>query len=454
MGGARSEVADDDDARADGGRDLDGPEHQAHLDAPGPAQRGQRPLREGPGARAGDGGAGGRDAADDRAVRRARSPGTIDVGGPRARPPLRLRDARVTALLGVADPRERRREILRALGFGTARPATGSTSTVPHWRRNDVTREADLVEEVARIDGARALPATLPRARGAAGRLTAAQRRRRRAEDALVGRGLLRGRGLELHRARARRPPAARRRRPAARASWRSRTRWPRPVGPAHDAARVAARRRRAQPSRAGADLALFESGAVYRAEGRADAAEHHAARRAARRALGPPRGAASRRPAPTSSPPRRCSEAVLETLRVEPDVEPASRSCIPGARAVSSTAARRGLARRGAPARRRALGPRGAGRGVRDRPRTRRSPHAPRRALRDLTIVPVRAPGPRLSVPAATPPPRCSPSRARAGGELLWARSRSSTSTGRAGGRGPDVAGAALSASARPTAR
>ena len=61
---------------------------------------------------------------------------------------------------------------------------------MPALRRDDVTREIDLIEEVARIDGLERLPATLPARRGAAGRLTHAQRVRRAAEDALVGRGL------------------------------------------------------------------------------------------------------------------------------------------------------------------------------------------------------------------------------------------------------------------------
>jgi phenylalanyl-tRNA synthetase beta chain len=60
----------------------------------------------------------------------------------------------------------------------------------PPFRRNDVYREADLVEEVARIDGLEKLPATLPARRGSAGRLTTNQRLRRRAVDALVGRGM------------------------------------------------------------------------------------------------------------------------------------------------------------------------------------------------------------------------------------------------------------------------
>ena len=66
----------------------------------------------------------------------------------------------------------------------------GLDVTVPHWRRNDVTREADLVEEVGRIWGYEKLPITLPSRRGVSGRLEPAQRLRRRAEDALVGAGV------------------------------------------------------------------------------------------------------------------------------------------------------------------------------------------------------------------------------------------------------------------------
>jgi phenylalanyl-tRNA synthetase beta chain len=62
--------------------------------------------------------------------------------------------------------------------------------TVPAHRRNDVTREADVVEEIARLLVLEDLPATLPSRRGASGRLSIAQRARRRAEDALVGAGL------------------------------------------------------------------------------------------------------------------------------------------------------------------------------------------------------------------------------------------------------------------------
>jgi phenylalanyl-tRNA synthetase beta chain len=118
--------------------------------------------------------------------------GTIDVGPfaehPWPTPTIRLREARVAGILGLAIPRDRQREILTRLGFGTADAPDGLDVTVPGFRRNDVTREVDLIEEVGRFELDQ-LPATLPKRRGAAGRLTAEQRLRRRAVDAVVGRG-------------------------------------------------------------------------------------------------------------------------------------------------------------------------------------------------------------------------------------------------------------------------
>ena len=118
-------------------------------------------------------------------------PGTIDIGGEGPPPPaIGLREARVRAILGIEVPRARQAQILSALDFHTAEVDDGLQATPPPVRREDVTREIDLIEEVARIDGLERLPVTLPARRGAAGRLTHAQRVRRAAEDALVGRGL------------------------------------------------------------------------------------------------------------------------------------------------------------------------------------------------------------------------------------------------------------------------
>jgi phenylalanyl-tRNA synthetase beta chain len=125
-------------------------------------------------------------------------PGTIDLAWVRTpSPTIRLREDRVRAILGMGVPRARQAEILKALDFETIDvpdpPCGGQAGldvTVPPVRRNDVTREADLIEEVARIHGLQTLPASLPARRGAYGRLSPEQRMRRRAVDALVGRGL------------------------------------------------------------------------------------------------------------------------------------------------------------------------------------------------------------------------------------------------------------------------
>jgi phenylalanyl-tRNA synthetase beta chain len=118
-------------------------------------------------------------------------PGTIDTA-PDSAPPqtIRLREQRVQAILGMPVARTRQAEILRALDFQVVEAdGAGLEVTVPPVRREDVTREADLIEEVARIHGLDALPATLPARRGAYGRLSPLQQLRRRAADALVGRG-------------------------------------------------------------------------------------------------------------------------------------------------------------------------------------------------------------------------------------------------------------------------
>jgi phenylalanyl-tRNA synthetase beta chain len=118
-------------------------------------------------------------------------PGTIDVGGAGPAPrTIRLRDARVEGLLGSPVQRARARQILEALEFETREAPDGLDVTVPAFRRADITREADLIEEVARLDGLERLPATLPARRGASGRLTSRQRLRRAAADALTAQGL------------------------------------------------------------------------------------------------------------------------------------------------------------------------------------------------------------------------------------------------------------------------
>ena len=101
------------------------------------------------------------------------------------RPVVTLRPERTSAVLGLEVAAERQHAILGSLGFERA----GDTVTVPTWRARDVTREADLIEEVARfvLDE---VPFTLPARRDAMGRLTRDQQLRRTAEDVLAGCGL------------------------------------------------------------------------------------------------------------------------------------------------------------------------------------------------------------------------------------------------------------------------
>ena len=210
--------------------------------------------------------------------------GTIDIG-PEPPPPavIRLRGARVEAILGVEVPVERQREILAALDFAAVDAGDGLDVAVPALRREDVTREVDLIEEVARIDGLERLPATLPARRGAAGRLSHAQRVRRAAEDTLVGRGLHEIVGWSFTEPslldRLRLPPEHEMRRVIAVENPLSDSQSimrPTLLGSLLDAARH-------NVSRNGPDVAIFESGTVYRApaSGRAElsglADEHHA---------------------------------------------------------------------------------------------------------------------------------------------------------------------------------
>jgi phenylalanyl-tRNA synthetase beta chain len=81
---------------------------------------------------------------------------------PWSTPRIELRLARVERVLGVAFGEARVRELLEPLGFTVAAGPAGALAVqVPGWRGADVTREVDLIEEIARRHGFDAFPQEL-----------------------------------------------------------------------------------------------------------------------------------------------------------------------------------------------------------------------------------------------------------------------------------------------------
>jgi len=115
----------------------------------------------------------------------ARWVGEADVhSGLPERPRIPYRPARADAVAGLETPPQEQYALLARLGF----EHDGETVVAPTWRARDVTREIDVVEEVARfrLDE---VPFTLPARRAMFGTLTREQQLRRRVEDTLVGLG-------------------------------------------------------------------------------------------------------------------------------------------------------------------------------------------------------------------------------------------------------------------------
>ncbi len=108
-----------------------------------------------------------------------------------------LRPERVSHLLGVAVERPEVERLLTAVGFFVA-PKDGRLAVqVPGWRP-DVTREVDLIEEVARLKGYDAFPDELRAYRPGTVPDAPDERARARVREQLVRAGLLEARTLPL----------------------------------------------------------------------------------------------------------------------------------------------------------------------------------------------------------------------------------------------------------------
>ena len=110
-----------------------------------------------------------------------------------------LREARVSHLLGVPVPRKEIEKLLSAVGFVAAPKDARVAVQIPGWRP-DVTREVDLIEEVARLRGYDSFPDELRSYRPGTVPDAPAEVTLRRIREQLVagGGGLLEARTLPL----------------------------------------------------------------------------------------------------------------------------------------------------------------------------------------------------------------------------------------------------------------
>jgi phenylalanyl-tRNA synthetase beta chain len=107
-------------------------------------------------------------------------------------PNLSLREERIEKLLGVSMKGSQAEKLLRSLGLKTRRQASSRRiKVVPPSYRLDLTREADLIEELARLYGYQKIPSTFPLLRSPATVSDYRLGKERRVRSFLAGEGLV-----------------------------------------------------------------------------------------------------------------------------------------------------------------------------------------------------------------------------------------------------------------------
>ena len=103
---------------------------------------------------------------------------------------ISLRRQRATEIVGIEIKPKEIEKILKSLGCRIQRHGQVGLKVIPPSYRGDLSREADVIEEVARLHGYEKIPSTLPQSRLRSGRGDACLRWERGIRSYLVGEGL------------------------------------------------------------------------------------------------------------------------------------------------------------------------------------------------------------------------------------------------------------------------
>lgn len=115
--------------------------------------------------------------------------GTLDTAAGGGEPhTVSVTLTRINALLGLSLSWQEVEHILSALAFAYEREGDRLTVTVPSYRQ-DIVREVDIIEEIARLHGYEKIPATLPRGKVTEGRRTVKQKLEDGLKDCMTAMG-------------------------------------------------------------------------------------------------------------------------------------------------------------------------------------------------------------------------------------------------------------------------